>query len=87
MPTVLVVETMLGNAELGRLLGVTRQRVSQIVSGPDFPRPRFTLIMGNIWALDDVLAWAGRKGRHLNLEALSTAGEAIPAPKAGDNRS
>jgi len=67
----MAVETMLGNAELGRLLGVTRQRVSQIVSGPDFPRPRFTLIMGSVWALDDVQEWADRKGRTLHLDALT----------------
>jgi hypothetical protein len=71
MPTVLDVETMLGNAELGRLLGVTRQRVSQIVSGPDFPRPRFTLAMGSIWSLDDVVAWAATRGRTLHLNALA----------------
>lgn len=62
---------MLGNAELGRLLGVTRQRVSQIVSGPDFPRPRFTLAMGSVWALEDVTAWADIKGRTLHFDALT----------------
>jgi predicted DNA-binding transcriptional regulator AlpA len=72
MPTDDHAERMLGNAELGRLLGVTRQRVSQIVSGPDFPRPRFTLIMGSVWALDDVQEWANRKGRSLHLDALGS---------------
>lgn len=72
MPTLLVMETMLGNAELGLILGVTRQRVSQLVVTPDFPRPRISLIMGSIWALADVVSWAERKGRTLNLEALTT---------------
>jgi len=39
---------------------------------PDFPAPVASLIMGSIWALDDVKAWADRRGRTLNLEALTT---------------
>ncbi len=38
----------------------------------DFPRPRFVLTMGSIWALDDVQAWADKRGRILNLDALTT---------------
>ncbi len=72
MPTLSVMETMLGNAELGRLLAVTRQRVSQIVSSPDFPPPRLTLAMGSIWALDDVIAWADARGRTLHLDTITT---------------
>ena len=55
MPTLSDVETLLGNAELGKLLGVSRQRVSQLVTRDDFPAPRAVLIMGSIWALDDVI--------------------------------
>lgn len=85
MPTVSVMETMLGNAELGRLLGVTRQRVSQIVSSSDFPRPRLTLIMGSIWALADVQAWAAGKGRTLHLDELPDGGGALTTQvEAGD---
>lgn len=70
MPTLLPVETLLGNAEIGRLLGVGRQRVSQLTSRPDFPTPRAVLAMGSIWTLSDVQAWADRVGRSLNLAAL-----------------
>ena len=70
MPTLLPVETLLGNAEIGRLLGVGRQRVSQLTSRPDFPAPRAVLAMGSIWALTDVQAWAERAGRSLDLAAL-----------------
>ena len=71
MPTLCEVETLLGNAELGKLLGVSRQRVSQLVTKDDFPAPRAVLIMGSVWTLDDVIAWADRSGRTLNLAALT----------------
>jgi predicted DNA-binding transcriptional regulator AlpA len=73
------VETLLGNAELGRLLGVSRQRVSQLTTRPDFPAPRAVLSMGSIWALPDVQAWAEKVGRELHLDALS------PVPLDGEN--
>ena len=70
MPTLCHVETLLGNAELGKLLGVSRQRVSQLVTRDDFPAPRAVLVMGSVWTLDDVVAWADRSGRTLNLASL-----------------
>lgn len=70
MPTLCHVETLLGNAELGKLLGVSRQRVSQLVTREDFPAPRAVLVMGSVWTLDDVIAWADRSGRTLNLASL-----------------
>ena len=65
---------MLGPAELAQVLGVSRQRVTQIAKRPDFPRPRFVLIMGSVWALEDVMAWAEQRGRDLNLDALAGVG-------------
>ena len=73
MPTLFEVETLLGNAELGKLLGVSRQRVSQLVTRDDFPAPRAVLIMGSIWSLDDVLAWAKDSGRTVNLDSLDSS--------------
>ena len=73
MPTLSDVETLLGNAELGKLLGVSRQRVSQLVTRDDFPAPRAVLIMGSIWALDDVIGWAERSGRKLDLDSLTAS--------------
>ena len=81
MPTLCEVETLLGNAELGKLLGVSRQRVSQLVTKDDFPAPRAVLIMGSVWTLEDVIAWADRSGRTLNLAALST-----PSVKASGDK-
>lgn len=66
MPTVERMVTLLGNAELGQLLGVSRQRVSQLVSSPTFPAPYATLAMGSIWTLEAVTDWAQRTGRQLH---------------------
>jgi hypothetical protein len=73
VPTLSDVETLLGNAELGMLLGVSRQRVSQLVTRDDFPAPRAVLIMGSIWALDDVIGWAERSGRKLDIDSLTSS--------------
>ena len=51
------VEQLAGAAEIAELLGVSRQRVTQLTSRPDFPEPVAVLAMGKVWALDDVKAW------------------------------
>ncbi|GAA4439686.1 helix-turn-helix transcriptional regulator [Phytohabitans houttuyneae] len=53
----LSVEEVMGAAEIADLLGVSRQRVQQLVSRPDFPPPATTLAMGKIWLASDVRAW------------------------------
>jgi prophage regulatory protein len=40
-----------------RLGGVSRQRVYQITSRPDFPAPVADLAQGKVWLNDDVEAW------------------------------
>ena len=60
---VAVVHHLVGSAEIGQLLGVSRQRVQQLVSRHDFPSPVVTLAMGKVWNRDDVLAWAVASGR------------------------
>lgn len=47
----------MGAAEIGKRLGVGRNRVYQITRDRDFPAPYQTLTMGSIWAVDDVEAW------------------------------
>ena len=48
----------MGAAEIGvRLGGLSRQRVQQIVSRPDFPAPEHDLAMGKVWATKAVEAW------------------------------
>lgn len=53
------------------MLGVSHTRVVFLANQPDFPAPLDELSVGKIWALDDVLAWAARKGRTLNLASLT----------------
>ncbi len=62
---------LVGMGELLRLMGVSRSRVTQITNRSDFPAPVASLIMGSVWELDDVIAWADARGRTLNLEALT----------------
>lgn len=55
---VAVMDRLMGAAEIGtRLGGVSRQRVQQIVSRPDFPKPVAVLGMGKVWNADDVERW------------------------------
>ena len=67
--------TLLGNAELGQLLGVSRQRVSQLVTSAGFPEPYATLAMGSIWTLESVTEWAARTGRQLQNNASNRSAE------------
>ena len=62
---------LVGRGELRRLFGVSATRTIQIAERPDFPPPLDELSVGKIWALDDVIAWAERTGRTLNLAELS----------------
>ena len=61
-----------GAAELLGLLGVGRTRLATLTGQPDFPKAAIVLRMGSIWTLADVMAWAERKGRTLNLDSLTT---------------
>ena len=40
-----------------RLGGISRQRVYQLTSRPDFPTPAATLQAGKVWHSEDVEAW------------------------------
>jgi hypothetical protein len=55
---------VVGVAELGYMLDLTRARISQIVQEPDFPKGH-ELRMGKVYWMDDVQAWAKDKGRKL----------------------
>ena len=61
---------LVGRGELRRLFGVSATRTIQIADRPDFPPPLDELSVGKIWALDDVITWAERTGRTLNLAEL-----------------
>ena len=54
---------LVGVAEIADMLGVTRQRVHQLMQAPDFPNPVAELSAGRIWNRDEVEAWARSTGR------------------------
>src|SRR5439155_106649 len=57
---VVMVATMhhlMGAAEIGRRLGLSRQRVQQLLRRPDFPTPDVDLAMGKVWRTEDVEEW------------------------------
>jgi predicted DNA-binding transcriptional regulator AlpA len=56
---------LVGSAEVGRMLGVSRQRVQQLISRADFPKPEVVLEMGKVWKRADVIGWAKDHGRNL----------------------
>lgn len=69
---------LVGRAELMLLLGVGRSRAVTLSESDTFPKPRNRLIMGNVWELDDVMAWAAARGRTLDLDALTSSVQADP---------
>jgi predicted DNA-binding transcriptional regulator AlpA len=55
---------LVGVTEVREMLGVSRQRVHQLVRDrPDFPEPVAELASGKIWLRRDVEQWARRAGR------------------------
>lgn len=55
------VSALVGSAEVAQLLGVSRQRVNQLVAAyEDFPEPVADLAAGRIWAAEAVEAWMAR---------------------------
>jgi len=52
-----VMHHLMGAAEIADRLGVSRQRVQQLVSRPDFPAPSHVLAMGKVWETEDVERW------------------------------
>jgi prophage regulatory protein len=49
-----------GSREIQQRLGVSRQRVQQLIARPDWPAPYEVLAMGKIWLRADVEIWIAR---------------------------
>lgn len=47
----------MGAHEIRMRLGVSRQRVEQLMKRPDWPEPFETLATGRIWRAEDIEAW------------------------------
>lgn len=61
----IAVEQLVGAAEVAEILGVSRQRVTQLTSRDDFPTPAAVLAMGKVWLRDDVQQWADERDERL----------------------
>jgi prophage regulatory protein len=48
---------LMGAREIEDRLGVSRQRVHQLTSRPDWPAPYDELAMGKVWRIADVETW------------------------------
>ncbi len=48
---------LMGAGEIGERLGVSRQRVQQLVTHLSFPAPYDELQMGKVWRIQDVESW------------------------------
>lgn len=57
------VHHLIGAAEIGKLFGISRQRVQQLTAKPDFPAPVAELAMGKVWESTDVHQWGVATGR------------------------
>lgn len=60
------VQPLAGSGEIAALLGVSRQRVSQLSKAVDWPAPVAVLGLGAVWRTDDVRRWAHVRGRPWN---------------------
>lgn len=49
--------------EIAQMLGVSRQRVSQLATSEGFPTPAANLTVGRIWLREDIEDWATATGR------------------------
>lgn len=54
-----LVGALMGQAEIADRLGVSRQRVQQLIARPDWPEPYEVLAMGKVWLTKDIEAWIG----------------------------
>jgi FtsZ-interacting cell division protein YlmF len=60
-----VVLDVVGVAEIAQLLGVSRQRVHELMrTDPAFPEPAAELSAGRIWQRSDVEQWMAARSRH-----------------------
>lgn len=54
---------LVSRVEIADILGVTKQRVHQLITQPGFPEPVATLAIGQVWDRAAVEEWARSSGR------------------------
>lgn len=50
-------KNLMGAREIEARLGVSRQRVQQLIGRKDWPKPYEVLAMGKVWRTEDVEQW------------------------------
>jgi prophage regulatory protein len=55
----------------GLLGGISRQRVYQITTRADFPRPLANLAQGKVWSATEVSAWTARRRQRIDSAAAN----------------
>lgn len=56
---------LVGQWEIAQLLGLSRQRVSQLARERNFPLPAADLHGMQVWCTDDIVEWAEKTGRKI----------------------
>jgi predicted DNA-binding transcriptional regulator AlpA len=60
------VAELLGLTEVAALVGISRQRILQLIkSDPDFPASAETMARGRVWRQADIVEWARATGREI----------------------
>ena len=57
---------LMGAAEIGERLRISRQRTYQLINRRNFPEPIAVLAMGQVWLAEDVEAWIREHRPHLD---------------------
>lgn len=74
---------LVGVREVGKLLGVSRQRADQLVRTKDFPDPIAELASGRIWERAAVVRWARDTGRSVPWATVELELEQLPKGAPG----
>ena len=74
---------LVGVSEVGKLLGVSRQRADQLVRTKGFPDPIAELVSGRIRERASVVRWAPDKGRSMPWATVELELEHLPKGPPG----
>jgi prophage regulatory protein len=74
---------LVGVREVGKLLGVSRQRADQLVRTKGFPDPIAELASGRVWERTSVVRWARGTGRSIPWATVELELEQLPKGPPG----
>lgn len=61
MSTKFALDELVTGAEAARRLGLSRERIRQLASRPDFPRPLGTVGRATVWRWRDLADWSEQR--------------------------